>query len=50
MVRAEFAKLRAFRALRAYMSYVPMRLTCLRAYVPSCLKLLRPYVPTSHVP
>ena len=37
----EFAKLRAFRALRAYAPYVP---TCLRAsnyYVPTCLILLR---------
>ena len=37
-----FAKLRAF---GAYVPYVPMPLTCLRAYVPSCLKLLRAYVP-----
>ena len=52
-VAIEFAKLLAF---RAYVHYVPMHLTCLRAfvpqittclraYVPTCLKLVRAYVP-----
>ena len=42
----EFVKLRAF---RAYVPYVPMRLTCLRAFVPhitTCLRALNYYVPT----
>ena len=42
----EFAKLRGF---RAYVPYVPMRLTCLRAFVPhitTCLRALNYYVPT----
>ena len=42
----EFAKLCAF---RAYVLYVPMHLTCLRAFVPQitmCLRALNSYVPT----
>ena len=38
----EFAKLRA---LRAYVPYVSMRLTCLRAFVPQINACLRAYVP-----
>ena len=38
----EFAKLRA---LRAYVPYVSMRLTCLRAFVPQINTCLRAYVP-----
>ena len=45
-VAIEFAKLLAF---RAYVHYVPMHLTCLRAsnyYVPTCLRALNQYLPT----
>ena len=61
MVRAEFAKLRAFRALRAFVPQITTSLrayeahalnyhlpTCLRAlnyYVSTCLRLLNYYVP-----
>ena len=38
----EFAKLRAF---RAYVPYVPMHLTCLRAFVPQITTCLRVFVP-----
>ena len=38
----EFAKLRAF---RAYVPYVPMHLTCLRAFVPQISTCLRAYIP-----
>ena len=38
----EFAKLRV---LRAYVPYVPLRLTCLRVFVPQINTCLRSYVP-----
>ena len=41
-VAIEFAKLLAF---RAYVHYVPMHLTCLRAFVPQITTCLRAYVP-----
>ena len=41
-VAIEFAKLLAF---RAYVPYVPMHLTCLRAFVPQITTFLCPYVP-----
>ena len=49
----EFTKLRAF---RAYVPYVPMQLTCLRAFVPqitTCLRVVVPQITTclrSYVP